>query len=864
MMWMTVPFGGGGRTIMGVMAREAAAGALGTIALGVPQIAVARGARGEEMTFGEAAAITAIGGVFGGTVGALGFGIGRAIEVRRNNRAAAQMLGREQLGDVSDAELVAAIRDAVPAEQQSPELRAALSVLERDSEVAAASPYVDSVEGMDAHAARLAETMRTLTEGGRVGARMHSDPPASPGGRSRRQADVAGAASDNYYDRLAQIESSGNPNAQASTSSAAGLFQFTEGTFRQTYRQVFGGSDAQARAAWQNRRFDPALQRQLAERLTANNDAMLRNIGAPVTDGNRYLGHFLGSGGAARILRAGRDTPVSQLLPAAAIRANRSILEGRTAGQVIDWAASRMAGSAQRGAGGAAAPAAPIEAAPPPVRPAAMDAERPVVEGPPRDVTDYVDRYLAGEGRAAEDPQPVSPILDRDAFPDEASYQVALAVDSGMVGARAPSPTLDASVAALRTAVADRGQRLGNIEALSRRLGIEQDEMRAAIARLARDGELVVRGVPRRLANDVEVLEAALQGGARFARPPQRTRPLDAYQLIASMGGVRDDLSLRGRSANDLGQRLATRNFQPGFGPVVRRNGRLSLDEVGELLWERGFLRAQDEAGTGLTDRPTIAQVLDYLESGLDNPRLLLALDDVGREAELRAASADTVLEIDEWASVSGYNLTSDDIAEIAAIYDRSFEDGAPVSFDDALAISYNRKAMDALYDAWQEVGDDPDYAAGFFRLADDGLDEGIDGSSPVGRDAGEGSGSLADAAERAAEASRWERFGDTSQLDDAELDQALADGWGGPIFDSDPLNARFDSVDGDGLARTADSMWHDIDVDIAARAGDDAVPDIMAERIDIDDGAGPRTVADIRNEIDADLAAIEAARRCL
>ncbi len=41
-----------------------------------------------------------------------------------------------------------------------------------------------------------------------------------------------------YYRTLAMIESSGNPNAKASTSSASGLYQFTKGTWKNLVDQM--------------------------------------------------------------------------------------------------------------------------------------------------------------------------------------------------------------------------------------------------------------------------------------------------------------------------------------------------------------------------------------------------------------------------------------------------------------------------------------------------------------------------------------------------------------------------------------------------------------------------------------------------
>jgi hypothetical protein len=66
----------------------------------------------------------------------------------------------------------------------------------------------------------------------------------------------------------------------------------------------------------------------------------------------------------------------------------------------------------------------------------------------------------------------------------------------------------------------------------------------------------------------------------------------------------------------------------------------------------------------------------------------------------------------------------------------------------------------------------------------------------------------------------------------------------------------RFAEPDSDGIRAATESMWHDI-----------RVPDPelkSSETFDLADGKPPRSVADIRAEIDADKAAIEAMRNCL
>lgn len=94
--------------------------------------------------------------------------------------------------------------------------------------------------------------------------------------------------SDGYYDRLAQIESGNNPNAKNPNSSAAGLYQFIESTAKQ-----YDLDDP----------YDPVKARTAVEKLTADNYRALQSkLGRAPTEGELYLAHQQGAGGALKLL----------------------------------------------------------------------------------------------------------------------------------------------------------------------------------------------------------------------------------------------------------------------------------------------------------------------------------------------------------------------------------------------------------------------------------------------------------------------------------------------------------------------------------------------------------------------------------
>lgn len=146
-----------------------------------------------------------------------------------------------------------------------------------------------------------------------------------------------------YMLAQAKIESALNPDAKASTSSAAGLYQFTRDTWLRTLdahgdkhglgwasAAISGGriTDPSLAPQIMALRYDPTASALMAGELAGDNrDALLGVLGREPDEAELYLGHFLGSGGARRFLGALADTPdmsAAALMPKAA-SANRPI-----------------------------------------------------------------------------------------------------------------------------------------------------------------------------------------------------------------------------------------------------------------------------------------------------------------------------------------------------------------------------------------------------------------------------------------------------------------------------------------------------------------------------------------------------------
>jgi hypothetical protein len=179
-----------------------------------------------------------------------------------------------------------------------------------------------------------------------------------------RQASAATGTSFNYLLATAQVESGLNPQAGAATSSARGLFQFIDqtwlGTIKQSGAQLGYGryadaitktasghyqvSDPAMRAEILKLRNDPTANAVMAGAFTkANADYLATKLGRQPSEGELYIAHFLGAGGAARLisLAAGSPNAKSTDYFRNAANANSSIFYDRATGRARSLAQVR-------------------------------------------------------------------------------------------------------------------------------------------------------------------------------------------------------------------------------------------------------------------------------------------------------------------------------------------------------------------------------------------------------------------------------------------------------------------------------------------------------------------------------------------
>jgi hypothetical protein len=171
-----------------------------------------------------------------------------------------------------------------------------------------------------------------------------------------KQAASSSGTSFPYLLTTAKMESDFNPTAGASTSSAHGLFQFIDQTWLTTVKEAgaqfgygnfadmitkssdgsYSVADPTARKAIMKLRDDPAVASDMAAAFTQSNSFQLTGmIGRRPTDSELYMAHFMGVGGAAKLIGNAEDNgqaSAARLFPNAAA-ANRSIFYDRTTGR---------------------------------------------------------------------------------------------------------------------------------------------------------------------------------------------------------------------------------------------------------------------------------------------------------------------------------------------------------------------------------------------------------------------------------------------------------------------------------------------------------------------------------------------------
>jgi hypothetical protein len=165
-----------------------------------------------------------------------------------------------------------------------------------------------------------------------------------------------------YLGKMIAAESGGrNIGNLEGTSSAFGLAQMTKGTFEGLVSKA-GTNNPLHGKTFDDMRGDVKLQMEAAKQLTDQNRQFLESRKLPTTDAALYLAHFLGPGGAARVLSASDSAPIASVVGFEQLNANQVLQKMSTVADLKGWANNKMGSSGFRFGGIASGPSSGYQA----------------------------------------------------------------------------------------------------------------------------------------------------------------------------------------------------------------------------------------------------------------------------------------------------------------------------------------------------------------------------------------------------------------------------------------------------------------------------------------------------------------------
>ncbi len=145
----------------------------------------------------------------------------------------------------------------------------------------------------------------------------------------------------NILAKVANVESGGNPNAKAGSSSALGMFQWLTNSWEHATKALYG------RALMPDERRNPVESARVTAfalaQAKARNGGLIQQAGVDMTLG-LYMSHFLGQAGASKFFQAYVQNPgasAASLFPKEA-GANSSVFGGRTLAGVLNFFANKL------------------------------------------------------------------------------------------------------------------------------------------------------------------------------------------------------------------------------------------------------------------------------------------------------------------------------------------------------------------------------------------------------------------------------------------------------------------------------------------------------------------------------------------
>lgn len=838
---MTLPIGGGGKTLVQVIAREALVNGLSE-ALQIPFVRQNRAELGEELTTGESIEMIGTAAVAGGALGGGLHAGGKALGYLGRKAPSVLDAIRDRLGlkpdaPVTDRDVAGAAEQILGTDRLTPDERAATQVIERDAEVAATSPYRPDGAGLDRHADELTAAMEKV----------------------RATPDEIHVAS------IAPATPAPAPPASGALTQS-GIIRFVINTLEGGGKLVDNGDGAGATKYGITQKFNPGvdiagLTEDQAARI-ARDRYWLRefNDQNPQVAAIAFDANYLAGPDTARAIIRGAEGD-----PAKALTLYRAALD-RVIARNPDKAKFRKGWNSRLDKLEAYVTAHPQARLAPEVfgedlaayraQQAALDAEALQIDAASlRDgeaVRDYLDALDRGDTAAVE---AYAADFARDnaaALALEQERRAWLGTDgaarpdaadiAGTAAPARPAAPAPESILAVRRYVSDTRGSL-KPEALAKALDLAPEEARRALDAVAQEN-----------GTRLQTLRAK-DGAVRYRRrAPERT--LDAIAFLAKHGGID-----RAEWIAQTGNR-DDRYFAPQFGALLRKNG-LPLDRARELLHEAGYFYG---AGPDAGDTLDINDLIDLVETSSKSPVYALAdLDAMARRAEEQGARQTALEALNGEIISQGLKLRRGDRNRAL---DLMLYEG--LDENEALVRVVNEQLQDAFDKAWEETPDDyyaqlADEFAALYEENPRGRDETDGGYPGFEGDQGAGPG----------------RAGEPGGLDPQEIDPAPA-----PL---DPARQGVDDPYGPEAAALAADLLHDlraaIDPAIAERQAQETALKAAAPlqaKVDQESTIGaplfdaadqsrlfdidgtPMTAADLLADLDADQAAINAIRGCL
>lgn len=379
---------------------------------------------------------------------------------------------------------------------------------------------------------------------------------------------------ESFMARTRVQESGGRDDARNPRSTATGRYQFVDGTWLAYYKRRYGTgglTDAQILA----KRGDGRLQDILMRDLTEDNARFLRDRGEAVTDGNLYLVHFAGQGGARKVLDAAPGTPASQLFTAKALAAN-PFLKKMTAEDVVAWAHRAMdqrvppRGSRPEVDVALARTQSELDAAQDALDAAitraftAVQKQREIAAG--RDVEDVLPEAVFVDD---VDMLPLSRLARAEPEPPATAAAAPLARTDTAVPAD-PDPDLAPILPVLDRLVSDGSPKINRAAELAEELGIPEPEVQRGLQMLVEQGRLVrdrQSGLLVRRPDDPVYSENANQllGQVRTIAQDTKANLNDIPALARRLGAEPRDVEQALDRLVGLGE--LSRAKKPGIGP---------------------------------------------------------------------------------------------------------------------------------------------------------------------------------------------------------------------------------------------------------------------------------------------------------